>query len=66
MFGFQTAEIGKTVHVNSAFSFGQHVTTTKGVITNIARDAAGNVAVIYANVGGFGVVLTSEFVLTVI
>lgn len=66
MFGFQTAAVGKTVHINSSFSFGQYVTTTKGVITNVSRDEAGNVAVIYANVGGFDVVLTSEYVLTVI
>lgn len=66
MFGFQTAAVGKTVHLNSNFAFGQHVTTTKGIITNVAHDADGNVAVIFANVGGFEVSVTAQFVLTVI
>lgn len=65
MFGFETAEVGKTVHVRSDFYFGRSVTTSTGRITNVARNAAGVVEIIYANVAGLDVVLGRSAVLTV-
>lgn len=66
MFGFQTAAVGKTVHLNSDFVFDRYLTSSKGKITNVARNAAGGVAVIYAEIEGIAVVLGSDAVLTVV
>lgn len=64
MFGFQTAEIGKTVHLNS--NFPGFLRIRNGKITNVSRNEDGKVEVIYASVDGHSVSVKSDCVLTVI
>jgi hypothetical protein len=66
MFGFQTAEVGKTVHLKSEAAADMFLRSTAGTITNVSRDAKGDVAIIFARVGMYDVALNDKAVLTVV
>jgi hypothetical protein len=62
----ERAAIGKTIHFTSDFWLDWSLPDTKGTITNIALDAAGKPALIYAQVKDVSVTVDATALLTIV